>query len=233
MNKLLHGDCYTLIQDIPDNSVDLVYVDIPYLYKNGGSGKSALDKRMLNKRISLSDIDSGIDYSILEEFIRVCKKPYIYIWCSKAQIYDIMNFFQPYKYVFELLVWCKTNPSPTTHGTFLPDIEYCLMFRDHGTTFNEKYSLQSKWYMSGLNVKDKQNYDHPTIKPLTLVQRHIELSTNEGDTVLDCFMGSGTTGVACVNLKRNFIGIELNDDYFKMAEHRIHAQETRNNSKLF
>ena len=137
-----------------------------------------------------------------------------------------MNYFQPYDLIFELLVWCKTNPSPTTNGVFLPDVEYCLMFRDHNTTLNEAYNLKSKWYVSGLNVKDKKVYDHPTIKPLTLVERHISLSTHEGDTVLDCFMGSGTTGVACLNTNRNFIGMEINDEYFKVAETRLeHAKE--------
>ena len=76
---LLHGDCYELIKQIPDNSIDLVYVDIPYLYRNGGKGRSALSARMTNKKKFLSDIDDGIDYSIFQEFIRVCKKTYIYM----------------------------------------------------------------------------------------------------------------------------------------------------------
>lgn len=79
MINLLKGDCYKLIKDIPDKSVDLVYTDVPYLYTNGGIGNSPLAQRMGKKKEFLSEIDSGIDYSILDEFTRVCKNPYIYM----------------------------------------------------------------------------------------------------------------------------------------------------------
>ena len=83
--------------------------------------------------------------------------------------------------------------------------------------------LKSKWYVSCKNKEDKNNYKHPTIKPLELVKKHLLHSSNENDTVLDCFMGSGTTGVACKELNRNFIGIEIDDEYFKIAKDRING----------
>ena len=125
---------------------------------------------------------------------------------------------------FNILTWNKTNPTPATNGTYLPDIEYCLVFKENGTPkYNDGYELKSKWYISPINKKDKDLYKHPTIKPLDLVKRHILHSSNEGDTILDCFMGSGTTGVACKELNRNFIGIELDDEYFEIAEKRING----------
>ena len=73
----------------------------------------------------------------------------------------------------------------------------------------------------GVNKEDKKLYKHPTIKPLDIIKNLIINSSSEGDTVLDCFMGSGTTGVACINTGRNFIGIELDKQYFEIAERRI------------
>lgn len=86
--------------------------------------------------------------------------------------------------------------------------------------------MKHKYYISSLNVKDKKIYQHPTIKPLDLVKKHILHSTNEGDVVLDCFMGSGTTGVACKELGRDFIGIEIDEKYFNIANDRINDVNT-------
>lgn len=159
---------------------------------------------------------------------------YIYIWCSKLQILDIMNYFSKYNLVYEILVWCKTNPIPATNNVWLNDVEYCLLFREQGKTkLNSGIELKSKYYISPINAKDKALYNHPTIKPLELVTRHILHSTNENGTVLDCFMGSGTTGVACVNTKRNFIGMEIDKNYFESAKLRIEEAQEKQKMKLF
>ena len=77
--------------------------------------------------------------------------------------------------------------------------------------------------MAPINHKDKKLYHHPTVKPLDITEKIIRNSSREGDTVLDPFMGSGTTGVACCNLNRRFIGIEINQDFFDVAKERIKA----------
>ena len=84
-------------------------------------------------------------------------------------------------------------------------------------------------YRSSLNQQDKKNYNHPTIKPLNIIENFVKNSTEENDTVLDCFMGSGTTGVACRNLNRNFIGIEIDNNYFEIAKERINSQHQQMN----
>ncbi|WP_140386567.1 DNA-methyltransferase, partial [Vibrio parahaemolyticus] len=76
-------------------------------------------------------------------------------------------------------------------------------------------------YHQPINIKDKRKYGHPTIKPLPLLEKLIRNSSQEGDTVLDCFMGSGSTGVACKKLQRHFIGIEINKEYFELSNQRI------------
>ena len=222
MEVLKCGDCYKAIKDIPDKSIDLVYIDPPYLVKNMGAGGGMLKNEKRKKGYEeVNKLMQGIDYSIFDELKRVMKEIYIYIWCSKEQIQDIINYWNNDSITYEILVWCKTNPTPFCKNTWLPDVEYCLLFRKKGTKLNDGYKLKSKWYLSPTNTKDRKKYKHPTIKPLELVERHILHSTEEGDTVLDCFMGSGTTGVACKKLNRNFIGIELDEKYFNIAKERI------------
>lgn len=222
--SLLLGDSYELIKTIPDKSVNCIYTDIPYLYESGSHGSSELSQRIYKyQKLNLQEanIYNGIDYHILDEFIRISKNINIFIWCSRLQIFDILSFFIPKGYKFNILCWCKTNPTPATNNSWLPDIEYCLYFRDSKTKLNKGYEFKHKWYLSAINQKDKKKYKHPTIKPLELVKRHIEHTTQEGDTVLDCFMGSGTTGVACKELNRRFIGIEINEEYYNIAKDRI------------
>lgn len=86
---------------------------------------------------------------------------------------------------------------------------------------------EMKNYMITSNGSVYKETEHPTEKPEELIRYLLSIHTNEGDTVLDCFMGSGTTGVSCVNLKRNFIGIDKNVDYYNMATERIRKAKTQ------
>lgn len=115
----------------------------------------------------------------------------------------------------------KTNPTPATNNVWLPDIEYCLFFREKGVKLNDGYEVKSKWYISPINKADKDLYKHPTIKPFELVKRHLLHTTQENDIVLDCFCGSGTTCVACKETNRKYIGMEINEEYHKIATDRL------------
>src|SRR5699024_4416629 len=106
----------------------------------GGSSTSPLSQRIKKlKQQDLASITKGIDYLILNEIIRILKKVNCFIWCSKEQILDIMNFFKNNDCMFEILTWNKTNPTPMTNNTYLPDIEYCLYFRESGVKLNDGY----------------------------------------------------------------------------------------------
>lgn len=226
IDNVYNEDCYEAIKNIPDKSIDLVYIDIPYLIKSGGGCHSELSKRIMKtNKVDLDGINNGIDYAIFDELCRIMKHIYIYIWCSKEQILDIIKIFvDKYKCRFNLLVWCKTNPVPATNNVWLPDLEYCLVFKDkNASRYNDGYELKSKWYISEINKKDKDLYDHPTIKPLDLVKRHLLHSTNEGDIVLDCFCGSGTSLVAAKELNRHYLGFELNHKYWQIAVDRVNG----------
>ena len=231
LNKITCGDCYNLIKQLPNKSVDCVYTDIPYLYVNGGVGHSEMCERTARKKQELKDISNGIDYSILDEFKRVLKKVNIFIWCSKMQLLDIMNWGKQYNQ--DLLVWCKSNPTPQTNNVWLPDLEYCVHIREKGVPLNEGYDLKSKYYISPANKNDKDLFNHPTIKPLPLVERHILHATQPNDIVLDTFMGSGTTAVACQETNRQFIGFEISQKWCDIANNRLQKTDANGQISFF
>lgn len=236
LNNIYNEDSYKAIKDIPDKSVDCVYVDVPYLYDSGGGGSSALSKRITkaDKELRDANIVSGFDYCILEELVRVSRKINIFVWCSKLQLLDIMNWFDKNTDTFfEILTWNKVNPTPATNNTWLPDIEYCLYFREKGVVLNDGYHLKSKFYTSPINKRDKDLFNHPTIKPLDLVKRRLEHTTQPNDIVADFFMGSGTTAVAAKELDRQFIGFELNKEYHKIAVDRVNGISANGQTSIF
>lgn len=164
------------------------------------------------------------------------KKINCFIWCSKLQIFDIMKYFMAgidREIYFEILTWNKTNPTPTTNNSWLPDIEYCLYFREKGVVYNSGYELKNKWYISPANKSDKDLFNHPTIKPLELVKRHLLHTTQPNDIVLDCFMGSGTTAVACQETNRQFVGFEIEPKWVKVAKDRLNKTDANGQQCMF
>lgn len=187
----------------------------------GGSSELAL-RIHKNKKVDLASIDSGIDYAIFDDFLRVMKKVNLFIWCSKLQIQDILNWWLKVPNItFEVLVWCKLNPTPQTNNVWLPDVEYCLYFREKGVKLNKGYDYKSKWYVSGINQKDKAIYNHPSIKPFELVKRHLLHTTQKGDLILDPFIGSGTTAEASKVIGRDYIGFENDEAWYQVAIDRL------------
>lgn len=223
------GDCLERMKEIPDGSVDLVLVDPPYDIKNTKSGeKSKLAKSMqvMNDQIREANIVSGFDELILDELVRVNKNINMYIFCNKAQLPMYMKYFViDLGCSFDLIKWVKTNAMPTYNNKYLSDTEYCFYARKRGYCNPENYSDASTLYSAPINIKDKKKFNHPTIKPIPLLERLIRNSSKEGDKILDCFMGSGSTGVAAKNLNRNFIGIEMDEGYFNIAKERINQSQ--------
>ena len=213
------GDCLELMKQLPDGSVDLIVTDPPYEFHNGhGGGSFGTEARGYHDE--LKGLDKGVTDDVLREFMRVLKIPNLYIWCNKAQIRQYLNFFCDAGCTFDILTWHKTNPVPTCSEKYLSDTEYCLYFRK-GAKLYGTYDTKRKFWVTELNVKDKELYDHPTIKPLDIIRQLVENSTLPGDTVLDPFMGSGTTGVACELSDRKFIGYEIEPKYYETAKKRI------------
>lgn len=219
--------------DIPDKSIDLILTDPPYLiskksgFNSGGAWNNAEDKR-LQKTPPKTDFGEWdkkeIDfYTVFKEFYRVLKPSgtlicFFDIWkmqCLK-QIAEENKFKQ-----LRLIRWDKTNPVPVNSKlNYLSNAtEYALTCVKGGKpTFHSEYNPGVFKYPI---CSGKERTSHPTQKPLNFMQELLKIHTNEGDMVLDPFMGSGTTGAACVNMNRDFIGIELDEQYYQIAEQRI------------
>lgn len=227
---LLKGNCYELIKDIPDKSIDLIVTDPPYDIQgiHGAGIMKSRNKGNFSREIEENGLDKGMDFAILDEFIRVLKKINVYIWCNKSMILPLLKYFVEEKQCnYEIIIWAKENPIPFCGTHYLVDKEYCLYFWEQGATIDIPFDRARTVYLSKNNIEDKKDYGHPTIKPLDLIKKLVENSSERGGVILDTFMGSGTTGVACRELGRKFIGMEINEEYYKIAVDRINGITAR------
>lgn len=220
MVDLRHGDCLELMKDIPDGSVDMILTDPPYEIETKGAGLyKQPDKRYVQ---DLESMKNGFSEKILDELCRVMKKINIYFFCSQKQIIPLLNYFVIKRQCnWNLISWHKTNPVPACGNKYLTDTEFILFFREKGVKVHGEFKTKFTYYVTPLNQKEKKKYGHPTIKPVEILKNFIVNSSLPHGVILDPFMGSGSTGVACVNTGRNFIGIELDAGYFEIAQQRI------------
>lgn len=224
-NNIYMMDCLQGLRLIPDKSIDLIVTDPPYQIDGIHEYKgNDLGKRLINYQGKLMDdnLVSGFDTAILDEMYRVMKVPNIYIWCNIAQVPMYIKYFVIEKGCkMDILIWHKTNPMPCCNNKWLTDKEYCLYFRKGGYCNPSGYAeAKTVWHLP-TNIKDKKLYGHPTIKPLSIIENIIRNSSKEGDVVLDAFMGSGTTAVACIKNNRKYLGFENNEVYYEVAQNRI------------
>lgn len=231
--EIYNQDCNILLDNMIEKGLtaQLLIVDPPYLLKNTKTGnKSKFNKSFQKSQDELKEknLVNGIDYdSILEKFIQIQPKNKVnmYIWCNKAQLPYYLDFFNRKfgldKYSFDLINWYKTNAMPTYNNKYLSDKEICLYIRKGGYCKPNNYKEASTLFMHPINTKDKNKYNHPTIKPIEIIDRLVKNSSKEGDTIFDCFLGSGTTAVSAIKNNRKFIGCELDETYFNIAKNRI------------
>lgn len=180
-NNIYLGNAYELIKDIPDKSVDLIMTDPPYDIQDiHGSGIMASRKAgNFAKEIQANELDKGIDLSILNDFVRVMKKINIYIWCNKSQILPYLKYFvEERNCSYEILVWCKENPIPFCGTHYLVDKEYCLYFWEQGAPINIPFDRARTYFISKTNRLDKNDYNHPTIKPIDFIEILLKNSSN-------------------------------------------------------
>lgn len=233
MVELHNDDCLNVFKTINDNSIDLIVSDIPYKIVSGGCTKDPVKIRatkfmggMLDRYNSEAHnlIKSGkifkhndIKFSeFLPSLYRILKDDsHCYLMVNGRKLNELQNEAKKVGFKYQnLLVWDKGNATP--NKWYMNACEFILFLRK-GKAKNIN-NLGSKTILSVPNVRNKM---HPTEKPVELMQILIENSSNENDVILDPFMGSGSTGVACKNTNRNFIGIELDKNYFEIAQNRI------------
>jgi DNA modification methylase len=210
--KLYNDNCMNVLPSLADGSISLTLTDIPYDEVNRKSG----GLRNLDK--SHADIITFPLDNFIDEVVRVTYGN-IYIFCGSVQVSHIRNRLIERGLSVRHCIWEKTNPSPMNgQHIWLSSIENCVFAKKSGAVFNE-HCKSAVWRCATERYKD-----HPTPKPVKLMTRLIEASSNIGDTVFDPCMGSGAIGVAAKQCGRNFIGVEMNPEYFQMTQERIHNQ---------
>lgn len=212
--ELYCGDCLEIMLTLPPASVDLVLTDFPYGEVNRP------DNGLRNLNVGCAD-EVNFDVKQVLGLLASISKGSIYCFCGTEQVSDIRKILVEKKYSTRLLIWEKTNPSPMNgEHIWLSGIECCVFGKKAGGCFNAHCQNTVLRYPS----PDNKKRFHPTQKPISLMEFLLTVSSCKKDIVLDPFMGSGTTGVACVRNERKFIGIELNDKYFDIACRRIEAE---------
>ena len=217
LNKIYNEDCLEGMKRIPDKSVDMILTDIPYgEVSDKGSERSKYcgQLRTLDKGVA-DEMNFEIS-EFLEGLTRISNGG-IYIFCGIGQVSEIYTYFKDKKdFMVRQCAWYKSNPSPMNgQHMWLSSMENCIFAKRRKTKFNAKTS-SSVWKFPVGRSKI-----HPTEKPVNLFTYLIESSSDEGDVVFDPCMGSGTTAIACTNTNRNYIGFELDETYFNLANERI------------
>lgn len=214
MTKLINDDCIKHMKLMHENSANFTLTDIPYdVVSRESNGLRNLQKG--NADILTFELEE-----FLEQVYRVSNNS-ICIFCSKEQFSTIYKFFADKKGTVRPIVWQKSNPSPMNgQYIYLSGVELAVWFKKKGAkTFNAHCKNTVFKYPNGSSKL------HPTAKNLQLFEELILDNTNEGDIVFDPCMGSGTAGIMAVKNNREFIGIELDKQYFELAESRIKVQK--------
>ena len=252
MVELLHGDCLELMKDIPDKSIDMILCDLPY-----GTTACKWDviipfeplwieyKRIIKDRGCIALFGSE-PFSSYLRMSNIKNYKYDWIWeKDKPNNFALANK-QPMKYHENILVFYEKQPTfnkqlEPRKGGGKSRFKYPV---DNSKRKSEHNNIQDDVKMFNPDLKNpssiqfistgrRQDLIHPTQKPVKLMEYLIRTYTNEGETVLDNCMGSGSTGVACINTNRNFIGIEKDDKYFEIAKNRIEKAQQDAEHKLF
>lgn len=248
MFYILHnGDSFEYIKDnIKDNSVDLLLTDIPYIISVENQITTMKDRDGRNG-LDFGEWDKSFEVSRLVEFIpKLTKNGSLVVFHSFEQFGELLNIFSEKLSLKDRLIWEKSNPMPrNADRRYIVNIEMASWWtKGDDWVFNR----QSNTYDTCVLRYPSESGGaftrfHPTQKNVDLMSELVRRHSNEGDIVLDPFMGSGSTGVACMLNGRNFIGIEAEKKYYDIAEQRIVAakcgatptisKDTVNNKRLF
>lgn len=231
---LANGDALTCLSKVPDNSVDLTITDPPYnlglFMKKRGTNMNRLRAGHFAAsgwdNLEFQEWTEQMDL-LFCECARVMKqRGSLIMFMSIIKVETIINLAEKYGFYYKTVgIWHKTNPLPRNMNLqFVNSTETWIYFvyNDTTGTFNNQGQLLHDFVETAtIGNNERRLGKHPTQKPLTLLKYFINILSNEHDTVLDPFMGSGTAGVACKELNRRFIGIELNEEYYSLSKKRI------------
>ena len=235
---IYHDDCIKVMKTLPSNKIDMVFADPPYFLSNGGlsihSGKIvSVNKGEWDKASNYENI-SQFNYAWLNECYRLLKNSGT-IWVSGTQhnIFDVHQQMKKIGYkIINIIVWHKIDPPPLIYKNKFKFSYELIIWASKGRNktfnYNEMFKVDNEemhdvWNLPAVQMHEKKFGYHPTQKPECLLKRIILASTNQKDIILDPFMGSGTTGYVAKQLKRHFVGIEKEKEYYDIAKKRIES----------
>lgn len=211
---LIKGDCLEVMRNIKDKSIDCIITDPPYLMDFQSNHRKKKYKKIAN------DIDS---FKLIRDYFNECERilkdnTAIYCFCSWHNIDFFKQEFEKKFTLKNIIVWNKNNTSMgDLKGSYAPKHEF-ILFGHKGRRL-----LNGFRYPDVIEAKKTGNKLHPTQKPCELLDIFILSSSNEKDIIFDGFMGSGSCGESAIKNNRNFIGIEIDEDYFDIAYNRING----------
>ena len=229
--QIHNADCYAHIANIPDKSVDLIITDPPYLLsglksgfaKEAGGGNYA---KLIEKHNTLG---KGFDFSLLKEFERIQPTLNAYIFCNQKLLKKLLCYYDDKEHIStDILIWHKPNARPQPRNLYDFDCEFILFLQgDINTLDTTQSGFSSHIFSHNLMNNHNKHTNHPTEKPLSLIENLVLNSSKEGDLVLDCFSGSGTSAQACKILNRNFLGYEIDKEYYEQSIKRLNQTQGR------
>lgn len=218
MNTLVNCDCLEFMKNMESESIDLIVTDPPYRTTSRGSfgGTGGILKEKLNMKGKVFTHNDIHISDWIGEIYRVLKEgSHCYIMCNNVNLHEYLNEIKKAKFnIFKVLIWKKDNC--ITNMYYMDSHEYIIFCRK-----GKAKKINNCGTKSVLEVANVKNKLHPTEKPVELMKILVGNSSQVWDKVLDPFMGAGSTGVACKELNRDFIGIELDEKYFNIAKERI------------
>lgn len=237
---LLEGDCIKIMEKIDEKSINMIFADPPYYLSNNGISCHSGRQVSVNKGSWDQGLNRNERHNFNKRWINLAKRILRddgTIWISGTfhNIYSVGMALEENGFkIINNITLQKTNPAPNlacrcfTHSTETilwakKDLKKVKHYFDYEKMKQQNNNKQMKdvWTGSTLSKNEKKFGKHPTQKPLYLLNRIIECSTKEGDLVLDCFNGSGTTGVAALSLNRHYIGIEKEKEFLELSKNRL------------
>lgn len=232
--ELYNGDFAEILPSIQDNSIDLILTDPPYNLGSFARTRNRHIHSMNRSNFVLDGWDNENEekfFEMIDIFFALSSQKLkisgtLLMFCSFFNVGALVKIAQKYKFYYKTTgVWHKSNPMPRNMNLhFVNSNEAWLYFINNAKTgtFNNEGKLITDFIETPtISVAEKKIGNHPTQKPIQLMEFFMKLLSSKGSVVCDPFMGSGTTGVVANSLSRKFIGIELNKEYFNVARKRI------------
>ena len=222
--KLINGNCLDTLKNIPNESIDLIVTDPPYpTTSRGNAGNSGgMLQKDINKKGKVFTYNNINCKEYAPEFYRLLKDgSHCYVMTNHINLIDMLNTFTDVGFHFiKSLIWNKGNKIMGQY--YMSQYEYILFFRKGKGKKINNCGTSDILSISNKKTKDKDGKNiHDTEKPVELMEVLVNNSSQENELVLDPFMGVGSTGIACIKNNRNFIGIEIDENYFTIAKERM------------